>query len=202
MALFDLFRKPPRATGRAALVDWLDSRAAHLTQKGIHDYSRARAGTNWQQIYAEPMFIAALDLARWRTYPLGLAMLGEMAQGALRPHGASAALADAVAGCAVEAFDRHPVFQPLGAEAWAAMRAELGQAVAAAGARPPKPVKDIAVPFGARIFELMPMHETVRQQDSLIVHNQLRTSLITLHGEFTECFDLAALAAALAAAEA
>jgi hypothetical protein len=233
MALMDLFRKRPKAASRAALTDWLDSRAAHLTQKAIHDYSRARAGLSWQQIYSEPMFIEALDVARWRAFPLGLALVGEMAEGALRsfapqpaalehfpqkwepvlrekmrqdeklepslvPGRSSNALAEAVAACALEAFDRHPVFPSIGAEEWAVMRAELRQALLAAGLHPPKPVKDIAVPVGARMFELMPMHPTIKEQDSLIVKNQLRTSLISLHEEFVASFDRVALAAALA----
>ncbi|ALK08425.1 hypothetical protein [Blastochloris viridis] len=199
MALLDLFRKKPKATGRAALTDWLDSRAAHLTQKGIHDYSRARAGTNWQQIYSEPIFLEALDIARWRSYPIGLRLVGELAEGALRPHApAPAALPEAVAACALDAFDRHPVFPAIAAGEWASMRAELRASLVAAGLHPPKPVKDIAVPVGDTIFALMPMHPTIKQQDSLIVRNQLRTGLIALHEEFTATFDLEALAAALA----
>jgi hypothetical protein len=199
MALRDWFRKRPKAASRAALIDWLDSRAAHLTQKAIHDYSRARAGLSWQQIYSEPMFIAALDVARWRAFPIGLAVVGEMAEGTLRPVAPQpAALTAAVAGCALEAFDRHPVFAAIGADDWAVMRKELRHAIIAAGLHPPKPVKDIAVPVGERMFELMPMHPTIKQQDSLIVKNQLRTGLISLHEEFAASFDLSALAAALA----
>jgi hypothetical protein len=204
MALMDLlrsslFQSRPGAASRAALVDWLDSRAAHLTQKAIHDYSRARAGLSWQQIYSEPMFIEALDLARWRMFPIGLAVVGEMAEGALRPFApAPAAVAEAVAGCAAEALDRHPVFPAIGEEDWAALRAELHDALIAAGLHPPRPVKDIAVPVGERVFALMPMHPTIKEQDSLIVKNQLRTGLISLHQEFVATFDLSALAAALA----
>ncbi|WP_126401231.1 hypothetical protein [Blastochloris tepida] len=201
MALFDLFRKAPPAADRAALVAWLDSRAAHLIQKGIHEYSRARAGTNWQVIYQEPMFIAALDVARWRSFPIGLQLVGEMVEGALRPFApAPAALAPAVAACALKAFDRHPVYPAIGDAEWGAMRAALHDALIAVGLHPPKPVKDISVPFGPRIFELMPMHPDIKQQDSLIVRNHLRTSLITLHAEFVRDFDCAALAAELAPA--
>ena len=117
----------------------------------------------------------------------------------LDPARAANALTEAVAACAVEAFDRHPVFPAIGAEDWAVMRAELHRALIAAGLHPPKPVKDIAVPVGARMFELMPMHPTIKEQDSLIVKNQLRTGLISLNEEFVASFDLAALAAALVA---
>ncbi|KAA5602853.1 hypothetical protein [Blastochloris sulfoviridis] len=199
MALFDLFRKTPPAADRAALVAWLDSRAAHLIQKGIHEYSRARAGTAWQMIYQEPMFIEALDVARWRSFPIGLQLVGEMVEGALRPFApVPVALPEAVAACALAAFDRHPVFAAIGADAWAAMRGELHDKLVAVGLHPPKPVKDIAVPVGQRIFDLMPMHPDIKQQDSLIVRNHLRTSLLTLHVEFARDFDRAALAAELA----
>ncbi|NJO54866.1 MAG: YbjQ family protein [Bacteroidales bacterium] len=86
----------------------------------------------------------------------------------------------------------------IGADDWASMRGELHDRLVAVGLHPPKPVKDIAVPAGQRIFDLMPMHPDIKQQDSLIVRNHLRTSLLTLHAEFARDFDLAALAAELA----
>lgn len=200
MALLDWLRKKPLLSDRAALVDWLDTRAAFLIQKGIHEYSRARAGLQWQAIYQEKMFIEALDIARWRSYPIGLALVSEVVDGILRPYATNApALAGALAVCALEAFDRHPVFPAIGEAEWREMRAELRGKVIAASLHPPKAVKDIPTPVQDRIFDLMPMHARIKQQDNLIVHNHLKTSLIAMSERFPAEFDLPAVARAIAA---
>ena len=54
-------------------------------QKGIYEYSRARAGHYAKVLFGEPEFIEAVDRARWRAYPLGLAMVAELVEGVLRP---------------------------------------------------------------------------------------------------------------------
>ena len=90
MKLLDrLLRTPPPITDRAGLADFIDSQAAFITQKGIYEYSRARAGHYAKVLFAEPGFAASVEHARWQAFPLGLAMVGEAAEVALRPHAAS-----------------------------------------------------------------------------------------------------------------
>ena len=83
----DLFfwRKPP-ITDLDALADFIDEQAAFLVQKGIYEYSRARAGHYAKVMFSEQQFLDALERSRWAAYPLGLAMVGEVAEGVLRPH--------------------------------------------------------------------------------------------------------------------
>src|SRR6266545_25197 len=77
-----LFRRQPIAdTG--ALADFIDAQSAFIVQKGIYEYSRARAGHYAKVLFAEEGFAQSVEHARWQAFPLGLAMVGEMTEGVL-----------------------------------------------------------------------------------------------------------------------
>src|SRR5262245_62582577 len=86
MGLLDIFfrRKPP-IRDAAAVAAFVDENAAFLMQKGIFEYSRARAGHYAKVLFSEPDFIRAIEESRWRAFPMGLAMMGELVEAALRP---------------------------------------------------------------------------------------------------------------------
>src|SRR5262245_20111743 len=84
--LFGLFRRPPPIHDTGALADFIDQHAAFVVQKGIYEYSRARAGHYAKVLFKEVEFQQAVEQARWRAYPLGLAMVAELVQGLVRPH--------------------------------------------------------------------------------------------------------------------
>ena len=65
----------------SALADFIDEQSAFLVQKGIYEYSRARAGHYAKVLFTEQEFLDALERSRWRAYPLGLAMVGEAGGG-------------------------------------------------------------------------------------------------------------------------
>ena len=56
-------------------------------QKGLYEYSRARAGHYSKVLFREPSFQAAVEVSRWRAYPLGLAIVAEAVAGVLRAAG-------------------------------------------------------------------------------------------------------------------
>jgi hypothetical protein len=87
LGLFELFRRPPSIRDAEELADFIDQQAAFLMQKGIYGYSRARAGHYAKILFREQGFQQAVEESRWRAYPLGLAMLAELVEGVLRPHG-------------------------------------------------------------------------------------------------------------------
>ena len=76
-------RAPPPISDLRALSAFLDRNAAFLVQKGIYEYSRARAGHYAKVLFSEEGFQAAVEEARWRAYPLGLAMVAELVEGVL-----------------------------------------------------------------------------------------------------------------------
>ena len=84
MKLFEkLFRPRPPIRDREALADFIDAQSAFIVQKGIYEYSRARAGHYAKVLFAEKGFAHSVELARWQAFPLGLAMVGEMVEGVL-----------------------------------------------------------------------------------------------------------------------
>src|SRR6478609_6157601 len=111
MGLLDIFRRAAPIRDVQTLADFIDRNAAFVSQKGIYEYSRARAGHYAKVLFGEPEFIEAVDRARWRAYPIGLAMVAEVVEGALRPHTGNDHLRQ-LAGLrelVLSVFDRYPV---------------------------------------------------------------------------------------------
>lgn len=194
MGLFDLFRRPPAIAEVGALAEFIDRNAAFLVQKGMYEYSRARAGHYAKVLLREPEFLAAMERARWQAYPLGLAMVGEMVEKLLNPriadnrHAGISALAELV----LSVFDRYPIPEPFDARIWEEERRELARRLELIGLHPPKPVKDIPVPFIKLYFDMMPIHQKLRAPDLLAIGNYLRVSLINIHDKLTERLDVSA----------
>src|SRR5262245_52755449 len=110
MGFFDIFRRRPPIRDAAAIAEFIDRNAAFLMQKGIYEYARARAGHYAKVLFGEPEFQAAVEVARWRAYPLGLLLIAEMVEGVLRPHfEPREASLEAVTALTLEVFDRYPV---------------------------------------------------------------------------------------------
>ena len=86
MGLFDFFRRQPPIREVERLADFIDEQAAFLVQKGMYDYARARSGPMPSVCSPRPNSSKAINHSRWRAYPLGLAMVGEMVEGVLHPH--------------------------------------------------------------------------------------------------------------------
>jgi hypothetical protein len=201
MSLLDWFRRPPPIADRASLADFIDTRAAFLAQKSIWDYVRGRSGPYFTMIVKEQVFLDGVEIARWRNYPFGLSIVAEMVHGALLPFsGQPAPLAATLCDLALDVFGRYPVPQALGEEEWARARAELATRCGQIALHPPKPVKDIPLPFAQVFFDNMPIHERLRENDFELIRNQLRVNLISMHRDFVRFANLPAVAAAVAPA--
>lgn len=199
MRLFDLFRRRPPIRDAASLANFIDENAAFLVQKGIYEYSRARAGPYAKMLMVEPAFVAAVNRARWLAYPLGLAMMAEMIEGMLQPPSGHErhAMVEALATLVLSVFDRYPLPEPLAAQEWAAARDALAQRLAGIGLHPPKPVRDIPTPMLQAYFDLMPIDERLRGRDLASVHSYLRIGMVNAQDRLAHRFDAAAVAAAL-----
>jgi hypothetical protein len=201
MGFLDWFRRPRPIDDRAGLIDYLDTRAAFLTQKGIFDFVRATSGPAFSGLIREAAFSQAVDRARWKSYPLSLAMVTEMVHGVLRPAATGAGpLAEALQTAVWAVIDRYPMPQPIGIAEWAAARAELGVRVLQIGLHPRKAVKDIPAPLAPQFFVNLPIHERLRRQDDAWVTNNLRINLIRMWEDFDRRAIVAALVDALGVA--
>jgi hypothetical protein len=195
MGFLDWFRKKPPIRDWAELADFIDQHAAFLTQKGIYEYSRARAGHYSKVLFREEGFREAVETSRWSAYPLGLAMVAEAAEGILRPHTQERrAVVDRLASAVLAVFDRYPVPPQLGEAAWADLRGELARWLDLIGTHGVKHAKDIPVPFAERYVALMPIHEKLRTAEGPTIGNYLRVSMCNIHDELRERMDAAAVA--------
>ncbi len=191
------WRRPPIADAEA-LVEFIDSQSAFLVQKGIYEYSRARAGHYAKVLFAEEEFSRALDRSRWSVFPLGLAMVGEVVEGALRPHAADPALQlERLTHLVLSIFDRYPTPPPLGLEVWRDSRADLSRRLRSLSLHPPKPVKDIPEPYARTYWDLMPIKKEVRSADYPTTRSYLMITLCNIHDDLTSRSNLPVLAASL-----
>jgi hypothetical protein len=198
VGLLDFFRRRPPIRDVAALADFIDRQAAFLAQKGIFEYARARAGHYSKVLFAESGFQNAVEQSRWRAFPLGLAMVGELVEGVLRPHESDQRVAlDALNSLVLSVFDRYPVPAALGERAWSAERVELERRLRLIGMHAPKRAFDICEPWAETYFDLMPIHEKLRRSEFPTIRNYLRVTLCNIHDELTKRMDAQALAGRL-----
>lgn len=188
MALLDIFRRRPAVRDRDALADFVDRNAAFLIQKAIYEYSRARAGHYSKVLFKEPGFHAAVEVSRWRAYPLGLAMVAEVVYAVLCREGERPSQDDfdALTSLVLSVFDRYPVPEAIGRDDWQALRADLEQRLKQIALHPPKRAMDIPESFAQPYFELMPIHEKLRGRDLETTRNYLKVTLCNIHDELTK----------------
>jgi hypothetical protein len=199
MGLFaKLFRSRPRLRDAATLADFIDENAAFLVQKGIYEYARARAGHYAKVLFGEPEFQRAVEEARWRAYPLGLAMVGELVEGRLRQAaGTQPALQEALFALVLGVFDRYPVPNALGNTAWAERRAELDRRLHLIATHGRKAPQDIPEPFVRQYFDLMPIHSKLRGSDFPTIRNYLRITMCNILAGLDERLDIESVCANL-----
>jgi hypothetical protein len=193
MPLLDLFRRRAPIRDPQGLADFIDQNAAFLIQKGIYEYSRARAGHYAKVLFAEKDFQAAVELSRWRAYPLGLAMIGEVVEGTMTSIGDTdrRERLRALTGLILSVFDRYPVPKEIGNDGWQSLRADLAAHLQGLTLHPPKPVMDVPAPFAKRYFDAMPIDKKLRAPDFGSITSYLRVSLINIHEELTRRLDRA-----------
>jgi len=198
--LSKLFSPPPAIADTVGLARFIDEHAAFLVQKGIYEYSRARAGHYAKVLFSEQPFLEALERSRWGAYPLGIAMVTELVEGVLRPHAGEARLEQlaALRDLALAVFDRYPTPAAMGEPAWREARAGLERRLQLIGLHPPKRAFEIPDPFARDYFDLMPIHKKLRASEFPTLHNYLKVTLCNIHEALTRRLDAPGVAAALA----
>lgn len=191
MDFLSFFRRKPRIASPSALAEFIDGNAAFLTQKGIYEYSRARAGHYSKVLFAEKGFQAAVELSRWRAFPLGLVMVAEAAEGLLRPSAGDERQAqlEALRLLVLSVFDRYPVPAAVGEATWAELRAELARHLQLIGLHAPKRAMDIPEQFVRSYFDLMPIHEKLRSAEFPTTRNYLRVTMCNIQDELARRLD-------------
>jgi hypothetical protein len=111
MDLRALFRRRQPRIADPAACRFIDRNAAFLVQKGIYEYARARAGHYSKVLCSASRNFRKRSNGRAGAYPLGLAMVGEMAEGMLRPCWGDECRGsrDAFLALVLSVFDRYPI---------------------------------------------------------------------------------------------
>jgi hypothetical protein len=196
MPLLGFFRRMPPIRAVEQLADFIDEQSAYLVQRYMYDYTHARAGPYSRSLLTQPEFLQTLERSRWLAYPLGLAMVGEMVEGVLRPYAGEerrdvlAPLASLVLGV----FDRYDVPAQLGTHAWSEARTELVRKLEHIGLHPPKRVIDIPEPYVERYFHMMPFERNLLSHDVPTTRSYLRLTLTNIRDELAKRMDAADMA--------
>lgn len=201
MGLLDFFRGKPPIRDLATVASFVDENAAFLMQKGLYEYSRARAGHYSKVLFGEPEFQRAVEVARWRAYPLGLTIVAEAVEGVLRERLPEAPVLPLLSESILAVFDHYPTPEALGTQEWQTLRSELARRLQLIGLHPPKRVIDIPEQWVQSYFDLMPIHEKLRGRDFPTTRNYLRAQLCNIHQEFVERLDAGAVAASFERAD-
>lgn len=204
MGLFGFGRRRKPIIDIAMLADFVDEQSAFTAQKGIFEYSRARAGHYAKILFAEQDFIDLLNRSRWQAFPLALAMVGEVVRNVLTPtlneiHGAdrSQAAFTRLDDVVLSVFDRHDPGVAVDSQTWRAARASLAHNLELIGLHPPKMAKDIPERYADAYIGLMPIHEKLRRHEGPTIRNYLKVTMCNIHDELTKRIDEVAVAAQL-----
>lgn len=195
MGLFDLFKRKPPIRDSAALAEFIDANAAFVAQKGLYEYARARAGHYAKVLFAEKDFQAVAEQARWRAYPIGLAMVAEVADNVLHQGRDVERLRglQKLREIVLDVFDRYPPPAALEVDAWRDLRAELVRRLDQLSLHPPKRAIDIPQTYIQSYFDAMPIHEKLKKTDFHTTHNYLKVVLCNVHEDLENRIDLPAL---------
>ena len=186
MNLLDkLLRRRPPVSDLQGLADFVDENAAFLVQKGMFEYSRARAGHYSKVMFGELEFQNAIESSRWRAYPLGLAMVGEVAVDVVEQLSGEErrSVVSAVTDIVLSVFDRYPVPSAVDADTWRQSRRTLAVHLSQIGLHPAKRAMDIPETLAESYFEMMPIHESMRSRDIGTTLSFLKLNLVNIHTE-------------------
>jgi hypothetical protein len=81
------FIKEPPLTTRQQLFEFIDSRAAFVSQVTLYTYVKARAGTRFPKLFQNDEFLTSLRIARWHVYGAAICDLGLFAIAQLKRDG-------------------------------------------------------------------------------------------------------------------
>ena len=199
MALLDHFRR--RAIrDHATAGAFIDEQSFHLAENCVRDYSRLRAGDGADALLAEPRFAAALDKACWEAYPRALAMVGTVAEAALRPYAgdnAHAMLFGLIA-MILDHFDQRPVPRAIGDVEWRAARSDLERSLNDLVRAQPKSAEAVARDHSSFYLAIMPLHPKLGADNFAALSSQLKLALLQVQEAFAQRANLPALANELA----
>lgn len=171
--------RPRPVTTVEDLGTFLTREATFLSQKATIDYCRARAGLNWQKLASEPAFFAALKQCRWESMANVLADMIVITEGFLRTQAGQEfeRLAAALVAAFVDIMRRSLASD--GSEFdWKDLERDLAARLARAQMAQVRAAADVARTSGDRVYELLPIHPSLRTHDREMIVNHVRFGMV------------------------
>jgi hypothetical protein len=187
------------------LTEFMGGQAAFISQKCTVEYCRARSGLMWQKLFRERAFLDALEICRWEAYGAVLVDVAVLVEAKLRPASPTprADVAAALLAMVVANLERFPLPVHRGGDdpiGWADLLDQTSTRIAQAQLAAPKPAHLIGRESAKRVFEVLPIHKSLRGHDHELVQNNIRFNLSLAAAEFEKRADPAAILADIAAA--
>jgi hypothetical protein len=200
--LAGLLRGPEPVGDADGLRSFLAAESAFLAQKTTIEYCRARSGLLWQKLFEERDFRAALEICRWGSMAAVLADQVVVTEAFLRRHAGErkGALAAALAGVYEDILLGYTEVPPEQRAGWESLIGDMAPRLARMQLGPPHSPDEIAKTAGALVYDLLPIHKSLRGHDREMMVNAVRFGMVGFHRKLTEVVrDPAALVQALTA---
>lgn len=174
-AIFRWFRPGPIDTA-AELQGFMDERAAFVAQKTIVAYCQMKTRVHLPDLLKDRLFQETFDRSRWESFAAVLSDLVVILDGDLRAglgEEERAVLGARMAALYRAILDGHPrpAHRP---EGWGDAFEAFDHRLATAHMAPAKPVLEVASASAARVFESLPIHESLRTKDADSVERGVR----------------------------
>ncbi len=186
------------------LSRFIDRQSAFVSQKCTVEYCRTRAGMDWVKLFDEPVFLDGLNRCRRHAYTIVLVQFAVAVEAKLRPllsaTGSLASLAAALAAVARRSHCADGSADEAGA--WRIpFDDDLDRALTEAQSVPVQPAYLIGRAAAVPIYDLLPIHPTLRQHDRELIANNLSLNFCRAIADFERRLRPAPLLADLAVTE-
>ncbi len=170
---------------RETLRAFLEQRASLIAQKCAIDYCRGKTGLASYALFTEKPFLEALDICRWESYVTVLGDLVLITEGHLRPH-ASAGRRTELREALVRLYRDVVISLPAQAhrlQGWDDIVGPFNLRLEAACLGEPKAALDVADHSARRLFDTLPIHESMRALDEEVIYGAVRFRMIAVSQE-------------------
>lgn len=187
-ALAGLWHRSEPVADRPALQKLLTAESAFLAQKTTVEYCRARSGLLWQKLFSEDAFRTALDVCRWGAMAAVLADQIVVTEMFLRRHAENRepALAAALAALYEDILRGYAEVPTEQRVHWDELIAEMAPRLARLQLGPPHAPNEIAKTAGGRVYDLLPVHKSLRGLDREMMVNAIRFGMVGFHSKLEE----------------